>query len=179
MDVVGGASRHFGVDAAGVIAAHAAQGAVIVRRRIGPESQMELIGRAAQVIEHAPGLHQRYLALWIEAKDVVHVLRHIHDHCNIATLAGQTGAAAAAQDGRAESAGRRHRFHHVLDVPRDHHADGHLPIVGAIGGVERARAAVETDFTADPGAQVSFESCRVARPLARMRGAFHIFASDR
>jgi ribosomal protein L35AE/L33A len=45
------------------------------------------------------------------------------------------------------------RFHDVVFVSREDDADGHLAVVGAVGGVEGAAAVVEANFSTDLLAQ--------------------------
>ena len=53
--------RHDRVDAAGVVADHAAQRAAVVRGRVGAEGEVMSLRRVAQVVEHDAGLHARQL----------------------------------------------------------------------------------------------------------------------
>jgi hypothetical protein len=120
------------------------------------------------VAGHDAGLHPRREPLRIEVHDPVHVLREIKNHGHVAALAGQARAAAARQHRRAEFAAGRQGGLHVGLVQRHHQADRHLPVVGGIGGVERARAAVEPHFTADHALQAPLEIVGRRKALARM-----------
>src|SRR5207245_11657550 len=88
------------MNAARVVADHAADGAVIVRRRIGAEREAMLLGGISEIVEYDARLDARKLLLWVELGDAVHILREIHDHRNVATLPGERCAAAACQDQR-------------------------------------------------------------------------------
>ncbi len=55
-DIIIGLAGHYGMDAAGIVADHAAQGAVIVRGRIGTERQVIFFRAITQIIEHDAGL---------------------------------------------------------------------------------------------------------------------------
>ena len=59
MDIVRSAACHHRMHAAGIIAAHAAEGIVVVGRRVGGEGEMMLFGFVSQDIEHAAWLHAR------------------------------------------------------------------------------------------------------------------------
>ena len=65
---------------------------------------------------------------------------------------------------------RRHGRDHVVGVARHDEADRHLAVVRAVGGVERAAAAVEADFAANLALQLPFEVGglrRTSRPVWR------------
>jgi len=55
-DVVVGLAGHDGMNAAGVVADHAAEGAAVVRGGIGREGEMVLFGGGAKSVEHDSGL---------------------------------------------------------------------------------------------------------------------------
>ena len=50
---------------------------------------------------------------------------------------------------------------HVLCIAWDYNSDWNLTIVGAVGGVERATAVVETDFAPDLLPQCRLQSSRI------------------
>ena len=56
-------ARHDRMDAARVVAEHAAERAMVVGRGVRPEGEFVLLGRAAQEIEHAARLHPRPLVV--------------------------------------------------------------------------------------------------------------------
>ena len=87
--------------AAGVVAHHAPEGAAAVGGGIGSKRQVVLLGRVAQIIEHHAGLNPGDAATGIDLQDPAHVLGEIKNHGNIAALAGERSAAAAAEDGGA------------------------------------------------------------------------------
>ena len=62
------------MDAARIIADHAAQRTAIVGRGIGTEGQVVPLSRVAQMIENQTGLHTRESSLSIQFKDAVHIL---------------------------------------------------------------------------------------------------------
>ena len=143
--------------AAGIVADHATESAPGVSGWIGSEGEMEFFGRIPQIIAHDSGLNAGGSASRIDLDQVMHVLREIHQHGDVATLPRETGAAAARKDRRAELSAERDRFLHILRIPRNDHADGRLAVVRAVGSVERAAASVEADFAFDPAAQFGSE----------------------
>ena len=161
LDVVGGAAPHDGVNAARVVADHPAERAVVVRRRIGREGQVLLLGFLPQRVQHQPWLHARAAAGVIDVDDPVQVFRAVDDERDVAALAGQAGAAAAHRDRCAEFARGGDRLDHILCSAGHDHADRNLAVVGPVRRVERAAAAVETHFAADSPAQLLFQSTRV------------------
>src|SRR5437764_11271562 len=132
--------------AAGVVADHAAQRAVIVGGRIGRKSEVVVLGAFAQIVENRGGLHAGAVIGGIEVEDLVQVLGKIHHHGNIAALAGERGASATREQRRAMFAAQRDGGDDVVESFWKHHADGDLAVVAAIGGVESPTAAVETDL---------------------------------
>src|SRR5258708_24295454 len=87
--------RHDGVGAAGVVADHAAQGALRVCCRVGAEGEVSLLGRGAQRIEDNTGLDASNLLLWVDFQDVAHVPGHVYDDSGVAGLPGKAGASTA------------------------------------------------------------------------------------
>jgi hypothetical protein len=68
-------------------------------------------------------------------------------------LAGERRAATAAEKWRAELAAQCDRGQNIVGIAGEHDTDGNLAVVGTVGGVEGASAAVEADFAADLHAQ--------------------------
>src|SRR5262249_24471597 len=93
-----GLAGHYGVDAAGVIADHAADGAAVVAGRIGGEGQVMFFGSVAKVIEDDSGLDSRNAPLGIDLENVVHVLGEIENDGDVAALSGKRCATAAAKE---------------------------------------------------------------------------------
>jgi hypothetical protein len=128
-DVVDGVPTHQRVDSARVVPNHAAERAVVVRRRIGCEREVMSLGGVPQVIEDDARLHHRPLGINVQLDDVVHVLRHVDHDGHVAALAGQAGPAATRHDRRTERSTGRDRLRDVLGVAGDHDANRHLPVV--------------------------------------------------
>src|SRR5579862_2816540 len=103
-DVVVGLTTHDRVDAAGIVADHAADGAAVVAGGIGSEGEMEFFGGIAEMVEHDSGLHASDPALGINLENVPHIFREIESDRNVAALAGERSASAAAEQWRAKVA---------------------------------------------------------------------------
>ena len=112
-----------------------------------------LPGRRAQGVEHTPGLHGAQLLVRINLNHAMHVFGEIHDDGDIATLASETGAATTGQERRLELVHQRHRLLHIVRVSRNHHADRHLSIIGAVRRVEGSAARIEAHFASELFAQ--------------------------
>ena len=172
--IVDGLAAHHRMDAARVVADHAAQRVVAVRRWIGRERQVMPLGGVAQRIEHDARLDARFLALCIERHDAVQVLRHIDDDGGVAALAAQARSAAARKQRRAVLAARGHRRDHGIDRSRDDDADRRLPIVRCVGRVERTAARVEAHFAVDRRLKIAFE---LSAHIAKRRASAYLNAS--
>jgi hypothetical protein len=146
--------RHDRVDAAGVVAEHAAERAAVVGGGIGTEGQTDARRLSAKGVQHDAGLDTRDAGLRIDVEHRVDVLRHVHDDGDVAALAREAGAPAARQDRCAMPAAHVDRRHHVVAALWYDDADGDLAVVGGVGRVERAAAGVEADFAADGAAKI-------------------------
>src|SRR4051794_21312504 len=119
--------------AARVVAEHAAEGAVPVRRGGRAEVQALLLRLVAQPVQHAAGPHPADLAPGIDPEYLVDVLAEVDDDGDVTALPRQAGAAAAAEDRRAEAPRRLDRRDDVVHVARHDDAYGRLAVVGAVG----------------------------------------------
>jgi hypothetical protein len=151
------------VDAAGVVADHAANGAAVVAGGIWRERQVIFLGGVAKMVEDDSGLDAREAALGIDLENVAHVLREIEDDGNVAALSGERCASTAAKQGRAELAAGFNRSKDVGGVTRENNADRDLAIVGAVGGVESACTVIESDVPANTALQEFSESDCIRR----------------
>ena len=93
--------------------------AVAVGRRIGTEGERAVSAAFAQLVEDDARLHAAQLSSGSISSIVVHVLREIHHHRDVAALAGEARAAAAREHRRAEAAAGRDGCDHVLGVARE------------------------------------------------------------
>ena len=139
-DVVVGLAGHHRVNAARVVADHAAEGATVVAGGVGAEGQMIFFRGVAEMVENNSGLHACDAAPGIDLKDLRHVLREIEDDGDIAALSGERCAATAAEQRRAEFAADSDRGDHVVGIARKNDADRDLAVVRSVGGVESAAA---------------------------------------
>ena len=163
---VPGERRHHRVDAAGVVADHPAQGAVVVRRGIGTEGQPVGLRRSAQIVEDAARLDPSEPTPGVDLDHPVEVLRHVEDDRRVAALSRQARTAAARGDRGGESSRHLHRGNDVLLVERQHDTDRRLPVVRAVGRIERTAAVVEAHLAPHLPAQRLLEG----RPIrARWR----------
>ena len=153
LDVVVGLAGHDRVHAAGVVADHAAESAAVVRGGIRREGEVVFFGGGAQTVEHDSGLYAGDAAGRIDFENPRHVFGKIEDDGDVAALSGERCASATAEQRRAELAAERDRGFDIVVIAREHDADRNLAVVGAVGRVESAGAAVEADFTADLYAQ--------------------------
>ncbi len=104
LDIVGDFAAKQAVDAAAVVADHAAEGAAGVGGWVGRVGEVVLFGSIAEAVEDDAGLDGRELHLGVDAAESVHVARKIEDHGDIGALAGQAGSGAAGQHGSSGSA---------------------------------------------------------------------------
>ncbi|HEY7551096.1 MAG TPA: hypothetical protein VH913_16475 [Hyphomicrobiaceae bacterium] len=166
LDIVGGAAGLDRMHAARVVTDHAAQCVVVVRRRIGSEGQVMLLGGRSQVVENAPRLDLGRSGARIDGAKAVEVFREVDQDGNIAALPGQARAAAARDDGRIELAAQPDGPDDVLAAPGHHDADRHLSVVRSVGGIERTAAGVEADLPVDDGGERASQSAMVGLWIA-------------
>jgi len=74
------------------------------------------------------------------------------------SLAGQARAAAAGQDRHAVLAAGRDGGHDVVERLRDHHADRHLPVIGAVGRIQGAAAGIEPHLAANCPSEIGVKT---------------------
>src|SRR5271165_1383142 len=134
------------MDAAGIVADHATDGAAVVAGGIGGEGEVIFFGGVAEAVEDDAGLHAGDAVGGIDLEDARHVPGKIQHYGDVAALAGERCAAAAAEDGRSEVAAHGDRGEDVIGIVGENYADWDLAVVGAVGGVEGAAAGVETDI---------------------------------
>ena len=115
----------------------------------GPNVRPCRFGRVAQVVQHAAGLRGSQAAVGVDPDRPVDVFGEIHHDGDVAALASQARAAAAAEKRGAELPSRGDGFDHILEILRNDDADRNLPVIGAIGSVQGAASGIEADFTAN------------------------------
>ena len=101
---------------------------------------------AVQIVADDARLQPRSFGFRIEGNEPVEVFREIDHHRDIAGLAGQTGAAATAENGNVAIPALLNRDDHVLDGSGDYYANRRLPVHGQVRRIKRARSGVEPDF---------------------------------
>ncbi len=94
-DVVGDFAAEQAMDAATVVADHAAEGAAGMRGGIGSVGEVMHLRRFAEAVEDDAGLNDGEFFSGIDGGELVHVARVIEDHGYIGALAGEAGACAA------------------------------------------------------------------------------------
>jgi hypothetical protein len=144
--------------AAGVVADHAAQGAAVVSGGIRAEGEVVFFGGGAKIVEHDSGLYTRDAADGVDFEDPRHVSGEIENDGDVAALSGEGRAAAATEKGCAELAAERYRGQNIVGIAGTHYADGDLAVVGPVGGVQGAGAAVEADVAMKSAADLGAES---------------------
>src|SRR5580765_201822 len=128
-NVIDGAAGHHGVNAAGVVADHAAEVAIFVGGRIRAKGEVMLVGAITKLIKHEAGLYPRIFFRRIKLGDLVEVFREINDDGGVAALSGKAGAASATQQRSAVLARDGDGLNHFFNGLWNHHADGNLAIV--------------------------------------------------
>ncbi len=157
------------MSAAGIVTNHSAERASAVRRGVGAKRQMVKFGPFPQPVQHHARLDTRESCLGVDLQNPIHVFREIEDHRDIATLPGQARARAARQNRSAELFACHYCRDHIAFVPRNHQANGNLPVIRGIRGIKRAAAAVEADFSLYRFLQFLFQFSRCGERVHRLR----------
>ncbi len=97
-DVVDGFAAHESVDAAGVVANHAADGAAAVSGGIGGEGEVEFFCGVADAVEDDAGLDMDGFCDGIDGGHAVHVFGEVEDYGEVAALSGERGAGSAGEN---------------------------------------------------------------------------------
>src|SRR3954447_21639833 len=101
------------MNAARVIADHAAERVTAVSRGVRAKGQVVLSGSVAQLIEHDAGFDARITLLRVHLDNPVHVLREIEQEGEFYGLAGNPGASPASHDRRAMAAAHFESVQHI------------------------------------------------------------------
>jgi len=104
------------------------------------------LSAVAQGVQNDPWLNSRESRARVELKDLVHILCEIQYNGDIAALASQACTGPSGKNGSAVLPARRHGRDHICIIAGHHQADGNLPVIRPIGGVERSAAAIESNF---------------------------------
>jgi hypothetical protein len=105
--------------------------------------------RVVQLVERAPRGDAGALFRRVDLDDGVQVLGEIDNDRDVAAFAGETRSTSAAQHGSSVLATHMQRCNDVVDRLGNDDADGNLPVVGGIGGVERPAPTIEAHFPLD------------------------------
>ncbi len=156
-DVVDDLAGEQAVDAATVVADHAAEGAAGVGGGVGAIGEVVQLGGLAEAVEDDAGLDGGEFGGGVDGGEAVHVAGEIENHGHVGALAGERGACAAGEDsGSGGAAGGQCGFD-VGGVAGIEDADGKLAVVGGVGGVEGAGTEVEEDVAAEGGLEQGFK----------------------
>jgi len=157
LDVIDDLAAEQAVDAATVVADHAAEGAAGVGCGIGRVGEVVEFGGVAETVKDDAGLDYGQPGIGINGCEAVHVFGVVEDYRYIGALASETGASAARQDGRSGGAAGGECGLNVGGVAGQNDADGKLTVVGGIGGVESAGTKIETDFATEGFLELGFK----------------------
>ena len=134
------------MNATGIVADHAADRAAVMTGGIGPKREVSVFQqRCEKMVKHHSRLHAGDAAGGIDLENPRHVFGKIKNNGDVAALSGKRCAAAAAEQRRTELAAEGNGCENVVGIARKDDSEGNLAIVGAVGGVESTRAAVEAD----------------------------------
>jgi len=114
-------------------------------------------GTVAQRVEDDAGLDASVFLLNVKLKNLIHVLREIQNHRDVAGLSGKACARASGENGSAEFSACGDRRDHISGIARNNEADRNLTIIRRVGGIECATAAIEAHFAAHAALQFALE----------------------
>ena len=104
------------------------------------------LGGVAQGVQHDARLHARQASKRVDLHDPVHVFREIENDRHVAALTRKAGSCSSRQDGSTVFATNGDGGDDVVGIPRNDESNRNLTVVRTVGCVERAAAAIETDF---------------------------------
>src|SRR5262249_35070313 len=144
-----GLAGHLRVDAARVVAEHAAEATVAVCRRLGLVGEAEALGVAGELIADDARLDPRRPRAGSDRQYLLLVLLPVDVDVRVVGLARERGAAGARDDRRPEGPARGDDGDHVVLGLRDRDPDRHVAVVRRVGRVERAVPVAEADLALD------------------------------
>ena len=153
-DVVVGFAGHDGVDAAGVVADHAADGAAVVAGGIGREGEVMFFGGVAEGVEHDAGLHAGDAAGGIDLEDRAMYLEKSRTTATLQHCPASEVPPPRQSSGAPNSRQSGDRGEDVVGIVGKNDADGDLAVVGAVGRVEGAGAIVEANVSCQSAAKL-------------------------
>ncbi len=122
---------------------------MIVRGGRGGEGEIVLVRLIARLIEHEARLDARHPTLRARFEDGIRVFGGIQDHRGAEALTGEARPTASGEQGGAAGMAYGDGRHDACGMPWDHAADGGLPVVRCIGGMQRKRSRFEAGFASD------------------------------
>src|ERR1700722_7987534 len=143
--------------AAGIVADHSAQCAAAVCRWVRAKRELIFLRAIPQRVQNDARLDSCELPCDVDLQDLVHVLRKVQNHRDVASLPGKASARTARQDRRAILPARGYRCDHIVFISWYHQADGNLPVIRAIGRIESAASTVKAYFALDDALKFFFE----------------------
>ena len=156
-DVVDGFAAHEGVDAAGVVADHAADGAAGVGGGVGGEGEGEFFCGVADAVENDAGLDVDGFLLGSIASMPFMYFEKSRMTAALQPWPAREVPAPRERRGALTARQAADGGDDVGFVAGDDDADGDVAVVGAVGGVEGFGGGVEADFAADGGAELLLE----------------------
>src|SRR5215813_6292810 len=128
-----------------------------MRGRVGAPSQGVRLGSVTKCVADRTGLNPGTFLFGTEVDNMVQVFRPVDHNCDVAALAGETGSASSRKQRGAELATCSECLNHVLLGLGNHHTDGNLTIVGAIGGIDSSASRIEANLAGDHFPQGTFQ----------------------
>jgi hypothetical protein len=123
--------------------------------RIRTEREVVPFSSVAQVIENNTWLNPSNSLYGIDLQNPVQVLRHVQHKRNVAALSGERCPSAAGKNGRAKLSSQSDRSNYILAIAGKNNSNRNLPVIGAVGRIERTAAIVETNFSSQVPSQCS------------------------
>jgi hypothetical protein len=126
---------------------------------------------SAQCIEDNTWLDTGKLFLRIEFKESTHVLRHVENDSGVAGLPGKTRASPTWKKRDMIEPAEGNGLNNILYVFGKNHANGHLTIVGTIGGIQCPASSIKAHFAINAATQSISKSLRILRNARCCPGA--------
>jgi len=111
-----------------------------------------------EIIENGTRLYVCQPFPWVNLDDLVHVLGHVYNHCNVTALSGKARTAPTRKNRRAVAAASCHDLDNIIHVFGDDNPYRYLPIIRGIRCIQCPTACIEAHFASDLRAQFSRQS---------------------
>ena len=158
-DVVDGLAPRHRVRPARVVADHPAEGAAVVRGRVGAEGQPVRRGGVAHGVADHARLDAGGARVRVDLQDPVDV-HEVQDDGGVHRLAGDRGPRAHRQHGHVVRPAHRQRGLDVRDVARAHDPDRDAAVVRGVGRPHRPGGGVEAHRAVDSALEVGPQRVR-------------------